>query len=76
MVEKGYDPTCELLVIANDIDPFCVYMTYVQLTIYKIPGMIRVMDTLLNTCSEVFYTPNLYLNNFEEQKEQEEQELQ
>lgn len=56
---EGYDHTSEMLVIASDIDPICVYMTYIQLYIYNIPGVVNIENTLTREFRKAFYTPRL-----------------
>lgn len=41
MFQKGYNPRKQLLVTAYDLDPRCVHMSYIQLSLMGIPAMIR-----------------------------------
>lgn len=56
----GGNPQKQLRVIANDIDYRCVYMTYIQMSLLGIKGIVYQADTLslgkVNP-EQVFYTP-------------------
>lgn len=46
MMRAGFNPQRQLLVVAEDIDRRCVCMTYLQLSLYGIPGKVIHGDTL------------------------------
>lgn len=73
--KEGYDYTSEMLAIASDIDPICAYMTYIQLYIYNIPGVVTIENTLTRDLNKVLYTPRLLDGNIENLKETEEKEI-
>ncbi|WP_304683105.1 hypothetical protein [uncultured Clostridium sp.] len=73
---KGYDYTSEMLVIASDVDSICAYMTYIQLYIYNIPGVVKIENSLTKESRKVFYTPRLLDGrNIENLQQTEEKEL-
>ena len=74
--KQGYNPKSELLVIANDIDPICAYMTYIQLCIYEIPGVVTIGNPLTREINETFYTNELLAIDINiEQEKNEENEI-
>lgn len=46
MMRAGFNPQRQLLVVAQDIDRRCCCMTYLQLSLYGIPGKVIHGDTL------------------------------
>ena len=73
---EGFNPSLDLLVIANDIDPICAYMTYIQLYIYSIPGVVTIGDSLQLETRETFYTHKLLAMDLNiEKKDIEEKEI-
>ena len=46
MMRAGFNPQRQLLVVAEDIDRRCVCMTYLQLSLYGIPGKVIHGNTL------------------------------
>ena len=74
--KEGINPSLDLLVIANDIDPICAYMTYIQLYIYSIPGVVTVGNSLQLETRETFYTHRLLAIDLGiEKKDIEEKEI-
>ena len=71
--KQGYNPKSELLVIANDIDPICAYMTYIQLCIYEIPGVVTIGNPLTREIQETFYTNELLAIDLNLEKEDTEE---
>lgn len=65
---RGYQLSRNLYVEAWDIDVLCVYMTFLQLSMYDIPAKIVCGDTLLMKENFVLYTPAYY--NFRQLKEE------
>lgn len=55
--KRGYNYCKQLLVIANDIDIKCVYMAYVQLSLYGIPAVVYHQDTITQETWSAWYTP-------------------
>lgn len=52
----------ELLVEATDISDICVYMAYIQLSLYGIPAVVYCGNTLLQEIRFKLETPLFYLN--------------
>ena len=59
MRSSGFDPTEQLLVVADDIDPLCFHMCYVQLSILNIPALVRHHDTIKVETYRSLMTPSL-----------------
>lgn len=63
MLRKGIDYTTRCLFVAEDIDIRCVWMTYIQLTLYRIPAIIIHGNTLTAEEWDRWYTPYFYCLN-------------
>ena len=57
--KEGFNPNSDILILANDIDPICAYMTYIQLYIFSIPGVVTIGNPLQLEVKETFYTHKL-----------------
>jgi type I restriction-modification system DNA methylase subunit len=57
MHKKGYNYCSQMVVTAVDIDLKCVYMTYLQLSLYGIPAVVIQGDTLLAKEYSRWFTP-------------------
>lgn len=58
MREYGLNPCTQALVVANDLDIRCVYMTYIQLSLYGIPAIVLHQNTLTTEMlGKPWYTP-------------------
>lgn len=55
--EADIDYSNKIFVEAQDIDFVCCCMTYIQLSVYGIPGRVMWGDTLLLQSNRIFYTP-------------------
>lgn len=65
MFQKGYNPCKQLLVTAYDLDPRCVHMSYIQLSLMGIPAMIRQRNSLTGkTYGNYWLTPFLCLTSW------------
>lgn len=64
--DKNIDYTEKLLVCGQDIDIRCFCMTYIQLSLVGIPGIVILGDSLLNEHRKIYYTPQ-YVKNCLEQ---------
>ena len=53
----GFNHQQQLLVYANDIDRRCALCSYIQLSLFGIPAIVTVGDTLTMKYSEEFHTP-------------------
>ena len=58
MKRKKIDYNQRCLFIAQDIDIRCVWMTYIQSCLYRIPAVVIHGDTLAQTENSIWYTPN------------------
>lgn len=58
MKNNGEDYSKKLLVVAQDIDIRCVWMSYIQLSLYEIPAVIMHGNTLTNEVWAKWYTAN------------------
>ena len=65
MFQKGYNPCKQLLVTAYDLDPRCVHMSYIQLSLMGIPAMIQQRNSLTGeTYGEYWFTPVFVLDDW------------
>lgn len=65
MFQKGYNPCKQLLVTAYDLDPRCVHMSYIQLSLMGIPAMIQQRNSLSGeTYGEYWFTPVFVLDDW------------
>lgn len=56
--EIGLNPNKNVLVFAGDIDERCVFMTYIQCSLYGIPAIVIQKDAIINKVfGEAWYTP-------------------
>ena len=65
LYEKNINYQQMLLVHAQDISEFCVYMTYVQMSLYGIAGSVTCGNTLTLENRFTFYTPMYYIANWD-----------
>ncbi|WP_272401393.1 N-6 DNA methylase [Acinetobacter baumannii] len=63
-IEKGIDPAKHLFVHAQDIDRTAALMCFIQLTLWNVPAIVIVGDTLKNTVREEWFTPSYIFNSF------------
>ena len=65
MFQKGYNPCKQLFVTGYDLDPRCIHMSYIQLSLMGIPAMIQQRNSLtLETYSDYWYTPVFVLDGW------------
>lgn len=57
MIEQGYNPQKQLLVICGDLDIKAVHMTYIQLSLLGIPAIVKNQDALTLETMSIWYTP-------------------
>lgn len=57
MKQKGFDYRSKTLFVAQDIDIRCVWMTYIQLCLYKVPAVVIHGNTLTVEEWSRWYTP-------------------
>jgi type I restriction-modification system DNA methylase subunit len=61
MISHGHNPADKLFVQCQDIDRLAALMCYLQLSLWNIPAVVIVGDTLKNEAREIFYTQRYYL---------------
>lgn len=64
MKNRGFDHTSQMVVTATDVDLKCVYMTYLQLSLYGIPAVVIHGDTLALKEWSRWYTPVYMLDGW------------
>lgn len=64
MIANGHDPAQTMWTQCQDIDRLAALMCYVQLSLWNIPAMVIVGNTLTLERREVFYTPQHYLGQW------------
>ena len=65
MMQKEHNYNNELLVEATDIDIRCVYMTYIQLSLYGVPAIVIHGNVLSCETWSRWYTPFYVLNRWD-----------
>lgn len=65
MLDKGHDPAKKMWVHCQDIDRLAALMCYLQLSLWNVPAVVVVGNTLTDEVREVFYTPQHYLGFWE-----------
>lgn len=58
MKKRGFDYRNKAFFVAQDIDIRCVWMAYIQLTLYQIPAVVIHSNTLTMEAWSYWYTPN------------------
>jgi len=53
----------EALFVGQDIDPVCALMTYVQMSLLGMPGIIQIGNSLTTEYRDTWYTPQITLLN-------------
>ena len=61
---RGISIKDRVLVVAQDIDSRCVYMTFIQLALMGVPALVYKGDTLSQNFTDVWRTP-AYLMNYD-----------
>lgn len=65
MFKKGYNPCKQLLVVGYDLDPRCVHMSYIQLSLMGVPAMIQQRNSLSGeSYGDYWYTPVFILDDW------------
>lgn len=70
MLKKHLNYSTQLVVDATDVDLKCVYMTYLQLSLYGIPAVVRHGNSLTNEQWAWLYTPMYLIGMWPELLEQ------
>lgn len=63
-INNGIDPAKHLFIHAQDIDRTAALMCFIQLTLWNVPAIVNVGDTLKNEVRETWQTPSYVLNGF------------
>ena len=61
LIDSGKNPAQAMWARCQDIDRLAALMCFIQLSLWNIPAVVVVGDTLANEEREVFYTPAHYL---------------
>lgn len=64
LIANGHDPAQTMWAQCQDIDRLAALMCYIQLSLWNIPAMVIVGNTLTLERREVFYTPQHYLGRW------------
>lgn len=67
--DSNIDYENKVLAVARDIDFVCICMTYIQLSIYKIPAIVILGDSVLNEVNKIFCTPEFALGGWDKKLE-------
>lgn len=65
LIESGKNPARAMWAQCQDIDRTAALMCFVQLSLWNIPAVVIVGDTLANEVRECFYTPAHYMGAWE-----------
>lgn len=66
MLDKGLNPSAQLMAVTTDIDPTAADMTFIQLSLLGIPAVVNTGNTLSLSVSRTRYTPVWYFSNWQE----------
>jgi N-6 DNA Methylase len=66
MLSHGHNPSETMWVQCQDIDRTAAFMCFIQLTVWQIPAVVIVGDTLANEVREALYTPAHYLGGWQD----------
>jgi N-6 DNA Methylase len=66
LIEHRHNPAEKLWVQCQDVDRMSALMCYLQLSLWNIPGVVIVGNTLSMEVREVFYTPAHYLGRWDD----------
>lgn len=66
LIEAGHNPAEKMWTYCQDIDRTAALMCYLQLSLWNIPGVVVVGNTLAMETREVFYTPAHYLYRWDD----------
>lgn len=64
LIEKGKNPATAMWAQCQDIDRTAALMSFIQLSLWNIPAVVIVGDTLANEVRECFYTPAHHLRSW------------
>ena len=69
LLKNNIDYTEKIFVVGQDIDFVCACMTYIQISLYGLPGCIIWGDTLTEESRRIFYTPQYFIGNWQQKLE-------
>ena len=69
--KSGLDYKEKMYVYAEETESICAYITYIQLTLYDIPGRVLLLSKNRDKVSEAMYTPRHYTGNWNEKLKNE-----
>lgn len=65
MFQHGYNPCKQLFVVGYDLDPRCIHMAYIQLSLMGVPAMLQQRNSLTNeTFGDYWFTPVFVLDDW------------
>lgn len=67
--DSNIDYENKVLAVARDIDFVCTCMTYIQLSVYKIPAIVILGNSVLNEVNKIFCTPEFALGGWDKKLE-------
>lgn len=65
MIEKGYNPQRQLLVVCGDLDRRSCYMTFIQLAMLGIPTIVKNQDALTQELMDEWISPAFYIGKWQ-----------
>lgn len=74
VLNANYDPATTFWAQAQDIDPLCYKMCYIQLSLLDIPAVVILGNTLALEVKEFLYTPAFVVGDWHERLEKDKQE--
>lgn len=63
-INEGLNHSKQLYVVAQDVDPICADMAYVQLSLLGVAAKVVLGDTLAMTCNRVLATPIYFVERW------------
>lgn len=64
LMNKSIDYTKKAFYCGQDIDFICFCMTYIQISLYGMPGLVIWGDTISLQARKIFYTPEFFLGKW------------
>ena len=66
LLDLNISPNYQTLVVASDTDERCVYMCYLQLSLYGIPAVVLQQNDITDEVYDEWYTPLFVKNNWQD----------
>ncbi len=70
LMSKGIDYAKEAFYLGQDIDFVCFCMSYIQMSLYGMPGLVILGNTLTLKTDKVFYTPEFFIGEWKQKIEE------